>query len=86
MTAPQTTVSLEIPGQGCCTVTTAALSVTIGRYLPTTMGDIWQTLADRTNSDARDAHIRSLDIAGCLVRLADLDHNTEDSPLRVVAR
>jgi hypothetical protein len=82
MPAPRTTIELKVPDRGTHTVTSAALSVAIAKYLPASPLQLWAIIAERTGTEPTDPQVRGLDIAACLVMLADFDYNVDDSPLR----
>lgn len=63
---------------GTWTVTTAALSVAIDRYLPASPAQLRTLVAERIGTPVD----RDLDVVELLILLADIDHNVDHDPLR----
>ena len=63
---------------GIWTVTTAALSVAIARYLPASPAELRALVEERIGAPVD----RDLDVAELLIVLADMDHNVDHDPLR----
>lgn len=76
-------ISLTLPGYGLTQVTSAALTATIDKYLPSSAYDLRAIINDRIGYEMFD---RPMDISEALIVLADFDHNHDGSLLSLDAR
>lgn len=72
-------INVEVEGHGGYTVTDAALTETMARYLPASQYDLRKLVEERGGET--DSH-RGVEFATLLIILADMDHNVDHSPLK----
>lgn len=74
------TLTVDIPGYGQTTVTTAAFDAAMSRYLPSSPAKLRELCESRSEPIKFD---QVKDVCAFIAMLADFDYNVDDSPLSV---